>query len=100
MYFQFRSVYKQQPKIGVGIIFNLWDNAEDNRAFQDFFFSHYTLFEAQLQAFRVKIEKSFYLRQKFLDTAVEALEGFRHDVLRLCYTPRIVVSFLGFILIK
>lgn len=41
------------------------------RAFQDFFFSHYTLFEAQLQALRVKIEKSFYLRQKFLDTAVE-----------------------------
>ncbi|XP_066929845.1 folliculin-interacting protein 2-like [Clytia hemisphaerica] len=87
---ELRSVYKQQPKIGVGIIFNLWDNAEDNRAFQDFFFSHYTLFEAQLQAFRVKIEKSFYLRQKFLDTAVEALEGFREDVLRLCYTPRII----------
>ena len=61
------------------------------RAFQDFFFSHYALFETQLQSLRVKIEKSFYLRQKFLDTAVEAVEAFRKDILRLCYTPRIIV---------
>ena len=62
------------------------------RIFQDFFFSHYTLFETQLQSLRVKIEKSFYLRQKFLDTAVAAVEAFREDVLRLCNTPRIIVS--------
>lgn len=28
---QLRTVYKQQPKIGIGVIFNLWDNFEDNK---------------------------------------------------------------------
>jgi len=87
---EMRSAYKQQPKIGIGIIFKLWDKNEySNRDFQKFFFSHYTLFEAHLQTLRVKIEKSFYLRQRFMDTALHAIEDFKDDVMRLYYAPRI-----------
>lgn len=86
-----RMAYKQQPKIGVGIIFKLWeDDEENNRLFQDFFFSHYTLFESHLQTFRVKIEKSFYLRKNFTDVVIKAVDSFKHRIITLCYSPRIV----------
>ena len=30
IYFQLRTAYKMQPKIGIGIIFKLWDDKEEN----------------------------------------------------------------------
>lgn len=87
---EIRSAHKQQPKIGVGVIFKLWDNNDDNRAFQNFYFTHYALFESHLQTLRVKIEKSFYLRQRFIDAAMSAVECFKDDIMRLCYAPRII----------
>ena len=41
------------------------------RLFEDFFFSHYTLLESHMQTFRVKIEKSFYLRKNFTDVVLK-----------------------------
>ncbi|XP_065651574.1 folliculin-interacting protein 1 isoform X4 [Hydra vulgaris] len=84
------GTYKQQPKIGIGIIFKQWNTAEENKAFQAFFFSHFALIEWHLQALRIKIEKSFYLHNNFMKASIVGVECFKEDILNLFYTPRIL----------
>lgn len=48
------------------------------------------MFESHLQTFRVKIEKSVYLRKNFIDVVLKAVDSFKHDILTLCYKTRIV----------
>ncbi|XP_063443784.1 folliculin-interacting protein 2-like isoform X2 [Mytilus trossulus] len=83
---------RRRSKIAMGILFELNDNdknTEQNKMFENFFFSHITLLESHLEKLKLAIEKAHYNRGKFVDIVTEALEIFRDDVIDLYTTPRL-----------
>ncbi|XP_075468493.1 folliculin-interacting protein 2 isoform X4 [Ascaphus truei] len=89
----------RRKKIAISIIFSLPEQDEAQRHFQDFFFSHFPLFESHMNKLKAAIEKAmvscrkitessqrvqFYLRQ-----VMEALGQFRETIWNLYSIPRI-----------
>lgn len=47
----------RKKKIAIGVIFTLSTNPEENSRFQDFFFSHFPLFESHMNKLKGAIEQ-------------------------------------------
>ncbi|XP_021374421.1 folliculin-interacting protein 2-like isoform X2 [Mizuhopecten yessoensis] len=83
---------KKQSKIALGILFGLEEDKDCsgvNRCFENFFFSHITLFEGHLDKLKAGVSHAYYNRKQFVHIVMEALENFRRDVQDLYTTPRL-----------
>ncbi|XP_036372689.1 folliculin-interacting protein 2 isoform X2 [Megalops cyprinoides] len=89
----------RRKKIAVSIIFSLPEKEEENKSFQDFFFSHFPLFESHMNKLKTAIEKAMILCRKIAESSqrvqvylcrvMDALGEFRTTVWNLYMAPRI-----------
>lgn len=57
----------RKKKIAIGVIFTLSSDPEEDTRFQDFFFSHFPLFESHMNKLKSAIEQViFWLSQLFV----------------------------------
>ncbi|XP_064621785.1 folliculin-interacting protein 1-like isoform X2 [Lineus longissimus] len=82
---------KRQSKIGMGIVIAMFGEKEEERNghFQNFFFSHITLFEAHVQKLRINVEKAFINKRDFVHIIMESLDRFRDEIYDLYTAPRL-----------
>ncbi|XP_040274536.1 folliculin-interacting protein 2 isoform X1 [Bufo bufo] len=88
-----------RKKIAIGVIFSLSEEEEAQRNFQDFFFSHFPLFESHMNKLKSAIEKAMISCRKitessqrvqvYLSQVMEALGQFRETIWSLYCAPRI-----------
>ncbi|XP_064612338.1 folliculin-interacting protein 2-like isoform X2 [Liolophura sinensis] len=85
------SPAEKQSKLGVGIMFDLFDDKdqESTELFQNFFFSHITLFEGHVEKLKAAIGRGYYNRRNFVHIIMEALAVFRKDIYDLYTAPRL-----------
>ncbi|XP_012582288.1 PREDICTED: folliculin-interacting protein 2 [Condylura cristata] len=89
----------RRKKIAISIIFSLCEKEEAQRNFQDFFFSHFPLFESHMNRLKSAIEKAMISCRKIADSSLrvqfyvsrlmEALGEFRGTIWNLYSVPRI-----------
>ncbi|XP_016055820.1 PREDICTED: folliculin-interacting protein 2 [Miniopterus natalensis] len=89
----------RRKKIAISIIFSLCEKEEAQRDFQDFFFSHFPLFESHLNRLKSAIEKAMISCRKIAESSLrvqfyvsrlmEALGEFRGTIWNLYSVPRI-----------
>ncbi|XP_058513407.1 folliculin-interacting protein 2 isoform X1 [Ochotona princeps] len=89
----------RRKKIAVSIIFSLWEKEEAQRDFQEFFFSHFPLFESHMNRLKSAIEKAMISCRKIAESSLrvqfyvsrlmEALGEFRGTISNLYSVPRI-----------
>ncbi|XP_069782332.1 folliculin-interacting protein 2-like isoform X2 [Narcine bancroftii] len=89
----------RRKKIAVSVIFSLPENEEENKIFQEFFFSHFPLFETHLNKLKSAIEKAMIFSRKiaessqrvqvYISRVMEGLGEFRTTVYNLYSAPRI-----------
>ncbi|XP_078533125.1 folliculin-interacting protein 2 isoform X2 [Lissotriton helveticus] len=89
----------RRKKIAISIIFSLSDREESQRKFQDFFFSHFPLFESHMNKLKGAIEKAMITCRKiaessqrvqvYISRVMEALGEFRETIWNLYSIPRI-----------
>ncbi|KAJ8399274.1 hypothetical protein AAFF_G00413120 [Aldrovandia affinis] len=89
----------RRKKIAVSIVFSLPEKDEENKSFQDFFFSHFPLFESHMNKLKTAIEKAMILCRKIAESSqrvqvylcrvMDALGEFRTTVWNLYMAPRI-----------
>ncbi|XP_061102420.1 folliculin-interacting protein 2 isoform X2 [Conger conger] len=89
----------RRKKIAVSIVFSLPEKEEENKSFQDFFFSHFPLFESHMNKLKSAIEKAMILCRKIAESSqrvqvylcrvMDALGEFRTTVWNLYMAPRI-----------
>nr|DBA29051.1 TPA: hypothetical protein GDO54_009318 [Pyxicephalus adspersus] len=88
-----------RKKIAISIIFSLSEEEEAQRNFQDFFFSHFPLFESHINKLKSSIEKAMISCRKitessqrvqvYLGQIMDALRQFRETIWNLYCAPRI-----------
>ncbi|XP_039175309.1 folliculin-interacting protein 2 isoform X3 [Crotalus tigris] len=89
----------RRKKIAISIIFTLPEKEEDQRNFQDFFFSHFPLFESHMGKLKRAIEMAMITCRKITETnqrvqvyishIMDALDVFRTTIWNLYTVPRI-----------
>ncbi|KAF4011852.1 hypothetical protein G4228_003379 [Cervus hanglu yarkandensis] len=89
----------RRKKIAISIIFSLCEKEEAQRNFQDFFFSHFPLFESHMNRLKSAIEKAMISCRKIAESSLrvqfyvsrlmEALGEFRGTIWSLYSVPRI-----------
>ncbi|XP_004868622.1 folliculin-interacting protein 2 isoform X3 [Heterocephalus glaber] len=89
----------RRKKIAISIIFSLCEREEAQRNFQDFFFSHFPLFESHMNRLKSAIEKAMVSCRKIAESSLrvqvyvnrlmEALGEFRGTIWNLYSVPRI-----------
>ncbi|XP_067231589.1 folliculin-interacting protein 1 isoform X1 [Chanodichthys erythropterus] len=88
----------RKKKIAIGVIFLLSPNEEENAKFQDFFFSHFPLFESHLNKLKSAIEQAMILSRRSADASqralaysrmVDGLNEFRTTICNLYTMPRV-----------
>ncbi|KAM4854896.1 folliculin-interacting protein 2 [Thomomys bottae] len=89
----------RRKKIAISIIFSLCEKEEAQRNFQDFFFSHFPLFESHMNRLKSAIEKAMISCRKIAESGLrvqfyvsrlmEALGEFRGTIWNLYSVPRI-----------
>ncbi|XP_036089903.1 folliculin-interacting protein 2 isoform X8 [Rousettus aegyptiacus] len=89
----------RRKKIAISIIFSLCEKEEAQRNFQDFFFSHFPLFESHMNRLKSAIEKAMVSCRKVAESSLrvqvyvtrlmEALGEFRGTIWNLYSVPRI-----------
>ncbi|XP_063751008.1 folliculin-interacting protein 1 isoform X2 [Eleginops maclovinus] len=87
----------RKKKIAIGVIFMLSPNHEENNRFQDFFFSHFPLFESHMNKLKSAIEQAMKSRrsadasQRALaySRMVDGLNEFRMTICDLYTMPRV-----------
>ncbi|XP_010336860.2 folliculin-interacting protein 2 isoform X2 [Saimiri boliviensis] len=89
----------RRKKIAISIIFSLCEKEEAQRNFQDFFFSHFPLFESHMNRLKSAIEKAMISCRKIAESSLrvqfyvsrlmEALGEFRGTIRNLYSVPRI-----------
>lgn len=52
----------RKKKIAIGVIFVLSPNKDENSKFQEFFFSHFPLFESHMNKLKSSIEQVWHIR--------------------------------------
>ncbi|XP_023561527.1 folliculin-interacting protein 2 isoform X2 [Octodon degus] len=90
----------RRKKIAISIIFSLCEKEEAQRNFQDFFFSHFPLFESHMNRLKSAVEKAMISCRKIAESSLrvqfyvsrlmEALGEFRGTIWNLYSVPRIV----------
>ncbi|KAJ8276722.1 hypothetical protein COCON_G00084740 [Conger conger] len=87
-----------KKKIAIGVIFLLSQEEEENGKFQDFFFSHFPLFESHMNKLKSAIEQAMKLSRRSADTSqrvlaysrmVDGLNEFRTTICNLYTMPRV-----------
>ncbi|XP_005173973.2 folliculin-interacting protein 1 isoform X1 [Danio rerio] len=88
----------RKKKIAIGVIFQLSPNEEENTKFQDFFFSHFPLFESHMNKLKSAIEQAMILSRRSADAnqralaysrMVDGLNEFRTTICNLYTMPRV-----------
>ncbi|XP_008053537.1 folliculin-interacting protein 2 [Carlito syrichta] len=89
----------RRKKIAISIIFSLCEKEEAQKNFQDFFFSHFPLFESHMNRLKSAIEKAMISCRKIAESSLrvqfyvgrlmEALRDFRDTIWNLYSVPRI-----------
>ncbi|XP_068869689.1 folliculin-interacting protein 2 isoform X2 [Aphelocoma coerulescens] len=89
----------RRKKIAISIIFSLPEKEEAQRNFQDFFFSHFPLFESHMNKLKYAIEKAMISCRKiaessqrvqvYISRVMDALGEFRVTIWNLYSVPRI-----------
>ncbi|XP_043077129.1 folliculin-interacting protein 1 isoform X2 [Puntigrus tetrazona] len=88
----------RKKKIAIGVIFMLSPNEEENAKFQDFFFSHFPLFESHMNKLKSAIEQAMILSRRSADASqralaysrmVDGLNEFRTTICNLYTMPRV-----------
>ncbi|XP_034033874.1 folliculin-interacting protein 1 isoform X2 [Thalassophryne amazonica] len=88
----------RKKKIAIGVIFMLSPNHEENIRFQDFFFSHFPLFESHMNKLKSAIEQAMKMSRRSPDASqralaysrmVDGLNEFRMTICNLYTMPRV-----------
>ncbi|XP_008288973.1 folliculin-interacting protein 1 isoform X3 [Stegastes partitus] len=88
----------RKKKIAIGVIFMLSPNSEENSRFQDFFFSHFPLFESHMNKLKSAIEQAMKMSRRSADASqralaysrmVDGLNEFRMTICDLYTMPRV-----------
>uniref|UniRef100_A0A8C3FFH2 Folliculin interacting protein 2 n=2 Tax=Chrysemys picta bellii TaxID=8478 RepID=A0A8C3FFH2_CHRPI len=89
----------RRKKIAISVIFSLPEREDAQRHFQDFFFSHFPLFESHMNKLKSAIEKAMILCRKiaesslrvqvYISRVMDALGEFRLTIWNLYSVPRI-----------
>ncbi|XP_068456537.1 folliculin-interacting protein 1 isoform X2 [Clinocottus analis] len=88
----------RKKKIAIGVIFMLSPNAGENSRFQDFFFSHFPLFESHMNKLKSAIEQAMKMSRRSADAnqralaysrMVDGLNEFRMTICDLYTMPRV-----------
>ncbi|XP_073432777.1 folliculin-interacting protein 2 isoform X4 [Dendrobates tinctorius] len=88
-----------RKKIAISVLFSLSEAGEAQHNFQDFFFSHFPLFESHMNKLKSAVEKAMISCRKitessqrvqfYLSQVMEALGHFRETIWNLYCAPRI-----------
>ncbi|XP_036380038.1 folliculin-interacting protein 1 isoform X1 [Megalops cyprinoides] len=88
----------RKKKIAIGVIFLLSQDEEENTKFQDFFFSHFPLFESHMNKLKSAIEQAMKMSRRSADASqrvlaysriVDGLNEFRTTICNLYTMPRV-----------
>ncbi|XP_067848747.1 folliculin-interacting protein 2-like isoform X2 [Heptranchias perlo] len=89
----------RRKKIAISVVFSLPEKEEENKTFQEFFFSHFPLFETHLSKLKSAIEKAMISCRKiaessqrvqvYISRVMEGLGEFRTTIWNLYTVPRI-----------
>ncbi|XP_067297900.1 folliculin-interacting protein 2 isoform X2 [Pseudorasbora parva] len=89
----------RRKKIAISIIITLPEREEENHNFQEFFFSHFPLFESHMNKLKTAIERAMIVCRRIAESSqrvqvylcrvMEALGEFRMTVWNLYMAPRI-----------
>ncbi|XP_004609898.1 folliculin-interacting protein 1 isoform X2 [Sorex araneus] len=88
----------RKKKIAIGVIFSLSKDEEENNKFNEFFFSHFPLFESHMNKLKSAIEQAMKMSRRSADASqrslaynriVDALNEFRTTICNLYTMPRI-----------
>uniref|UniRef100_A0A8C5RFB3 Folliculin interacting protein 1 n=1 Tax=Laticauda laticaudata TaxID=8630 RepID=A0A8C5RFB3_LATLA len=88
----------RKKKIAIGVIFSLSKDEEENSKFNEFFFSHFPLFESHINKLKSAIEQAMKTSRRSADASqrslaynriVDALNEFRATICNLYTMPRI-----------
>ncbi|XP_078068011.1 folliculin-interacting protein 2-like isoform X2 [Mustelus asterias] len=89
----------RRKKIAISVVFSLPEKEDGNKTFQEFFFSHFPLFETHLNKLKSAIEKAMISCRKIADSSqrvqvyisqvMEGLGEFRTAICNLYTVPRI-----------
>ncbi|XP_026552252.1 folliculin-interacting protein 1 isoform X1 [Pseudonaja textilis] len=88
----------RKKKIAIGVIFSLSKDEEENSKFNEFFFSHFPLFESHINKLKSAIEQAMKTSRRSADASqrslaynriVDALNEFRTTICNLYTMPRI-----------
>ncbi|KAF4076934.1 hypothetical protein AMELA_G00202270 [Ameiurus melas] len=87
----------KKKKIAIGVIFLLSPNEDENSKFQEFFFSHFPLFESHMNKLKSSIEQAMKMSRRSTDVSqrilahnriVDSLNEFRMTICNLYTMPR------------
>ncbi|KAM6358057.1 folliculin-interacting protein 1 isoform 3-T4 [Alca torda] len=88
----------RKKKIAIGVIFSLSRDEDENNKFNEFFFSHFPLFESHMNKLKSAIEQAMKMSRRSADASqrslaynriVDALNEFRTTICDLYTMPRI-----------
>ncbi|XP_019277644.1 folliculin-interacting protein 1 isoform X3 [Panthera pardus] len=88
----------RKKKIAIGVIFSLSKDEDENNKFNEFFFSHFPLFESHMNKLKSAIEQAMKMSRRSADASqrslaynriVDALNEFRTTICNLYTMPRI-----------
>ncbi|NXQ94543.1 FNIP1 protein, partial [Sagittarius serpentarius] len=88
----------RKKKIAIGVIFSLSRDEDENNKFNEFFFSHFPLFESHMNKLKGAIEQAMKMSRRSADASqrslaynriVDALNEFRTTICNLYTMPRI-----------
>ncbi|XP_017275422.1 folliculin-interacting protein 1 isoform X2 [Kryptolebias marmoratus] len=88
----------RKKKIAIGVIFTLSSDPEEDSRFQDFFFSHFPLFESHMNKLKGAIEQAMKMSRRSTDASqralaynriVDGLNEFRMTICDLYTMPRV-----------
>ncbi|KFP79784.1 Folliculin-interacting protein 1, partial [Acanthisitta chloris] len=88
----------RKKKIAIGVIFSLSRDEDENNKFNEFFFSHFPLFESHMNKLKSAIEQAMKMSRRSADASqrslaynriLDALNEFRTTICNLYTMPRI-----------
>lgn len=79
----------RRHKLGMAVLFNLWNDDEKNSTFLSFFFAHIPLFEGHLEKLSQVANHAFNNKKSFISIVMEGLEILRNDLFDLYTAPRL-----------
>ncbi|ESO84757.1 hypothetical protein LOTGIDRAFT_236112 [Lottia gigantea] len=81
----------KKSKVGIAVLIETPDEKDEeaHRLFQEFFFSHITLFESHINKLQSVVTKAYFDARNFVPLVMEALEVLRNSIYDLYMAPRL-----------